>query len=89
MTVLAMPLCLTILYRNALQALGRYPQVVILGAVELIGICLTTSLLVPACGYPSAAVGVAASWIVQSVVGLCFFRHAMKGAYLFEQPSFK
>ena len=88
-TVLVMPLCMTILYRNALQAMGRYPQVVLLGAVEFVGICLTISLFVPAYGYSSAAAGVAASWLVQAVFGFCFFHHAMKGEHTLEQSSFK
>lgn len=78
-TVLALPFCFTILYRNALQALGRYAQVVFLGGVEFVGICLTAGYLVPNFGYPAAAVGVAVSWIVQALVGSGFFYHAMKG----------
>lgn len=78
-TALAMPFCAIILYRNALQAMGRYPQVVLLGAVELVGICLTAVLLVPAYGYTAAAVGTAGSWLIQTAIGCGFFRSAMKG----------
>lgn len=88
-TVLVMPFCFAILYRNALQALGCYSKVVVLGAVEFIGICLTAKLLVPIYGYSSAAAGVALSWAVQAVVGRYFWGYAMKGGLSFESSSTK
>lgn len=77
-TVLAMPVSFMILYRNALQALGCYAQVVLLGGVELLVICLTEGLLVPVYGYPAAPAGIAFSWIAAALVGRCFWGHAMK-----------
>lgn len=78
-TVLAMPFCFTILYRNSLQAFGQYRRVVILGAVEFVGICITACLVVPIYGYRSAAIGMAVSWLLQAALGSFFFRHSVKG----------
>lgn len=78
-TVLAFPVLFFILYRNALQAMGRYPQVVGLGVMHLVWMFGTSYVLVPHFGLEAAAFGVAAGWLLQSIAGVYFFRHAVRG----------
>ncbi|MDO5415798.1 MAG: MATE family efflux transporter [Lachnospiraceae bacterium] len=78
-TVSAFPAAFFILYRNALQAMGRYVQVVCLGILHLAVMLVTAYVLAPAFGYEAAAFGVAAGWMLQTAAGVFFFRHAMKG----------
>lgn len=84
-TVLAFPVLFFILYRNALQAMGQYPQVVCLGVIHLVWMFVTAYLFVPRFGLNAAAFGVATGWLLQTVVGTWFFGRAMKGGNQSEQ----
>lgn len=78
-TVLVFPVCFFILHRNALQAMGKYPQVVWLGVINLAAVFVAANMFVPIFGFEAAAFGVAAGWGLQTIAGVWFFRKAEKG----------
>ena len=70
---------LGILYRNTLQAMGRYPFVIALGVTELLICMLTAWFLIPSLGLAGGALGVGLSWGIQAVLGTVLFSVSLKG----------
>ena len=79
LTVLVFPVSFVILYRNALQAMGRYGGVVALGGMEVLCSAAAAWLLIPAFGYMGGALGVVLSWGASALLGSALFRHTLRG----------
>lgn len=79
LTVLVFPVSFAILYRNALQAMGRYGGVVALGGMEVVCSAAAAWLLIPAFGYMGGALGVVLSWGASALLGSTLFRHTLRG----------
>lgn len=78
-TVLIFPFSFNILYRNALQALGQYGGVVLLGILEVLCSAVCAWVLIPCLGFPGGALGVVFSWGASALLGGVLFCRAMKG----------
>lgn len=79
LTVLVFPVSFAILYRNALQALGRYGGVVALGGLEVLCSAAAAWLFIPSLGYLGGALGVALSWGASALLGGALFGRALRG----------
>lgn len=78
-TALFLPVSLGILYRNTLQAMGRYPFVIVLGVTEFLICMLTARFLIPSLGLAGGALGVGLSWGIQAILGTVLFSVSLKG----------
>ena len=80
-TVLIFPFSFAILYRNALQALGQYGGVVLLGILEVLCSAICAGILIPCFGFTGGALGSVLSWGASALLGGILFRRVVKGGW--------
>ena len=66
--------------RNALQGMGRYLSLILLGFLEMAVKCVTAWVLIPVMGYRAVCMSTFFIWAIPGLTGLWLYLRRMKEA---------